>query len=828
MKHLVLCFAGLFSLGLLAFPLLAADEIPAHRAKQIYDAAPAKARVAPQQARRVLIWITPVHLMPKDPHKGYCIPYGTCAMETLGKKTGAFEPVVSDDLAMFLPETIRQFDAMVMNNSSGSWITPTDDDLAKESFRQQGADQAAVEQVLRKSLLDYVRNGGGIVAYHYAIGANRQWPEFHELLGGTFIGHPWNEEVGVTVEEPDHPLVAAFGGKDFRLADEIFHFGDPYNRARQRVLLSLDPERTNMGVKWIDRTDNDFALAWVKSYGKGRVFYTSFGHRTELYWNPMILQFYLDAIQFATGDLPAPTAPRPGRPIKRAPGPTPPEIRAAKMKAKNITEPTTEQRQLIEAAAPATAPARPAKPRRVLVWGHRWTHEPNPFAEAALTILGQKTGAFETTISDDPRLLLGDRLPRFDALVMNNLHERDPWLPENFTTLPTEQQTAATQFDAAVKQSILDYARSGKGIVGLHAAIAALPDWPEYGEMMGAYYGGHLFAEVPIKLDDPAHPVNAGFRGQPWRIKDEIYIPRAPYSRQNLRVLQSLDLSRMADPGKRADQDYPVSWVRQFGQGRVFYTTLGHATETYANPLFLEHLLAGIQFAIGDLPGETAPLSAGNPDAEPGFVRIFNGKDLGGWDGDRAIWSVRNGAITGQTTAEARVRENNFLIWQGGQPADFELRLKFKLVGGNSGIYFHSEKRAPGAQGEALVGPQADFSADHRWTGVLMEYTKRDILAERGQRVEIDAHGKKHIIGSVGDPAELLKAVKDEAWNDYTVIVRQGLVKLQINGVTMCEVTDNDPRRTPAGYLALQVHVGPPMTVQFKDIRIKLFSESRR
>jgi type 1 glutamine amidotransferase len=112
---------------------------------------------------------------------------------------------------------------------------------------------------------------------------------------------------------------------------------------------------------------------------------------------------------------------------------------------------------------------------------------------------------------------------------------------------------------------------------------------------------------VPIKLDDPQHPVNACFGRRPWRIHDEIYILREPYSRNKLRILLSLDLDQMPDPGKRPDKDYAVSWVRQYGRGRVFYTTLGHAIETYWSRLFLEHLLAGVQFAIGDLEGETAP-----------------------------------------------------------------------------------------------------------------------------------------------------------------------------------------------------------------------------
>lgn len=301
----------LLSLGL---SVHCGEKIPDHETKQIYEAAPSKAQVVPKKPRRVLIWNTPAQLMEKDPHKGYCIPYGAAALEAIGKKTGAFEPVVSDDLACYLPENVQRFDAIVMNNSSGPWITPTEENLARPEFQRQGRDRLTVEQVLRKSLTDFVNNGGGLVLLHYAVAANSQWPEFKELCGATFIGHPWNEEIGVALEEPGSPLLAAFGGKDFRIADEIYEYGPPYDRSQVRVLLSLDPARSNMGVKWIHRKDNDFALAWVKSSGQGRVFVTSFGHRTELFWDPRVLRFYLDAVQFAAGDLAVPSAPRPERP----------------------------------------------------------------------------------------------------------------------------------------------------------------------------------------------------------------------------------------------------------------------------------------------------------------------------------------------------------------------------------------------------------------------------------------------------------------------------------------------------------------------------------
>jgi type 1 glutamine amidotransferase len=301
-----LCKTALATVIAVASSAVATAQLTPQQAERIEAALPEKARVVPKKPRRVLIWNTP--FMETSPHKGYCIPQAEYAIKRLGEKTGAFEPVVSDDVAMYLPENLKQFDAIIMNNSDGPWIRPTADDMGRLGSYDSAKD--AVEQVLRKSLLDWVSNGGGIVAYHYAIGANTQWPEFFDLLGASYWGHPWNEEVGIKLDEPDHPLLATFGGKNFRLADEIFQFREPYSRKKVRVLLSLDTQTTNMTVPWIHRTDGDFALAWVRRCGKGRVFYCAIGHRTEIWWNPTILRFYLDAIQFATGDLDAPAEPR--------------------------------------------------------------------------------------------------------------------------------------------------------------------------------------------------------------------------------------------------------------------------------------------------------------------------------------------------------------------------------------------------------------------------------------------------------------------------------------------------------------------------------------
>ena len=294
---------------LIAAMVICADstrgELTKQQAERIEAAIPKKASMVPKKSRRVLIWNTP--FMEKCPHKGYSVPQAEYAMRLLGEKTGAFEPVVSDDVAMYLPENLARFDAIIMNNSNGPWIRPTEQDMDK--FKKYGDNIDAVEKLLRKSLLDWISGGGGIVAFHHAIGGNTHWPEFFEMLGAAYWGHPWNEEVEVKVEEPDNPLLAAFGGEDFRISEEVFQFREPYSREKVRVLLSLDTKKTNMTVPWIHRKDDDFALAWVKQYGQGRVFYGAFGHKTEIWWNEAILRFYLDGIQFATGDLQADTSP---------------------------------------------------------------------------------------------------------------------------------------------------------------------------------------------------------------------------------------------------------------------------------------------------------------------------------------------------------------------------------------------------------------------------------------------------------------------------------------------------------------------------------------
>jgi len=205
--------------------------------------------------------------------------------------------------------------------------------------------------------------------------------------------------------------------------------------------------------------------------------------------------------------------------------------------------------------------------------------------------------------------------------------------------------------------------------------------------------------------------------------------------------------------------------------------------------------------------------------AEDGFKSLFNGKGLSGWKGDTTRWTVKDGAITGTTKSDPPLKSNTFLVWSG-EVADFELRLSYKMVGGNSGIQYRS--RLIDDKKFIVGGYQADIDSSPTYSGINYEERGRGILATRGQAIHIRADGKKDLVGSLGDKDALQKKIKNEDWNEYRIVARGNHLQHFINGVLMSEVIDDQKSKTASkGVLALQIHVGPPMVVQFKDIRIK-------
>ncbi len=262
---------------------------------RIAQAIPRKSLVPPKKPRKLLVFDLNVN------YGGHpSIKTANQAFQLMGEQTGAYATIISHDPQIFKPQNLQQFDAVFFNNTVGNLFTDPE---------------------LRQSLRDFIYNGGGMLGLHGSTtaftqwpGAKEDWPEFGLMLGARGANHKEStEHVFIKLDDAAHPINQAFGGKGFDFRDEFFRVQEPYSRNTVRVLLSIDTEKTDMkqGQPRGDcyRADNDYALAWVRGYGKGRVFYCTIGHNPYVFWDPTMLQFYLGAIQFALGDLEAPTAP---------------------------------------------------------------------------------------------------------------------------------------------------------------------------------------------------------------------------------------------------------------------------------------------------------------------------------------------------------------------------------------------------------------------------------------------------------------------------------------------------------------------------------------
>jgi len=220
---------------------------------------------------------------------------------------------------------------------------------------------------------------------------------------------------------------------------------------------------------------------------------------------------------------------------------------------------------------------------------------------------------------------------------------------------------------------------------------------------------------------------------------------------------------------------------------------------------------------------------AGVPADEPGFASIFDGKTLQGWDGDARIWRVENGAIVGEVTPELNLKTNSFLIWRGGTPGDFELKAEYRISSkGNSGIQYRSIE-LPDIR-FAMKGYQADIDGEDRnekgvrYTGQNYEERGRGFLAWRGQLAHVYTGQKPIVLASVGGNKQLEEFIKNGDWNEFHLIIRGTTLIHILNGHLMCVFLDDDTaNRKLAGLLGIQVHVGPAMKIEFRNIRLKQF-----
>ncbi len=235
---------------------------------------------------------------------------------------------------------------------------------------------------------------------------------------------------------------------------------------------------------------------------------------------------------------------------------------------------------------------------------------------------------------------------------------------------------------------------------------------------------------------------------------------------------------------------------------------------TDAGAMKLQKKVPGLQVILAAKVAKAVPAKTDD------FKSIFDGKTLTGWEGNKEFWSVKDGVITGTTTAEKKLSKNTFLVWKAGKVDDFELHLKFRIVGGNSGIQYRSEDLGD----YVLKGYQADIDATNKFIGIIYgERTGRGIINPRCKKVVVDAaNGKAKVTGDSSDEKKFLASLKKEDWNDYVIIAKGNHLVQKINGFVTADLTDNHKQKVLSGVLGLQLHTGPPMVVQFKDIKLKV------
>jgi type 1 glutamine amidotransferase len=270
-----------------------------------------------------------------------------------------------------------------------------------------------------------------------------------------------------------------------------------------------------------------------------------------------------------------------------------------------LRELTAKELEKMEQVIPAEAKAKPERPRKILVFWlcKGYFHESIPVINKAIEVMGKKTGAYEAVFSDDMNEFNVDKLAGFDAVLFNNTSRLDFNEPSQ-------------------RKALMDFVKSGKGVIGIHAATDNFYSWPEAADMMGGLFIGHPWTSGgtwAVKNADPNHSLNAAFKGEGFKVKDEIYRQKKLRPVENRRILLTLDLddpaTKNAKGAEESDRDMPVSWIKNYdkgrpfdgAQGRVFYFGLGHNNEVFFRPAVLQHCLDGIQFALGDLKVDATP-----------------------------------------------------------------------------------------------------------------------------------------------------------------------------------------------------------------------------
>lgn len=486
----------------------------------------------------------------------------------------------------------------------------------------------------------------------------------------------------------------------------------------------------------------------------------------------------------------------------------------------------------IRQAVPQEPIVDPQQPRRLLVFSATsgFRHRSIPHGKLALDVMGEQTGAYEAVISDDPANFEIEALRQFDAVALVSPTQDFFMPPKNQRESFSDEEWQALQNrHNRLVDNLIDFIEAGGGLVGIHAATDACYGHEEYGETIGGYFWGHPWRagnNVTIVVEDPDHAVNKPVFGdmRHFSFKEEIYQFRPePFSRERLRILLHLDPERSDDVGgkRREDNDYPVAWVQSVGEGRVFYSSIGHNEHIYWNPLMLKHYLAGIQFAFGDLKADTTPsakVAVPNVGEERqsleddqasanGWIRLFDGHSLEGWSVKNgfAKYKVRNGTIVGTS---ALASPNTFLCTERTF-GDFVLEFEVKCGEINSGVQIRSREGGDHPEGR-VNGPQVEIEHSPGQAGYIYGEAYAGWISPEPKSDDRSVSQHNHF--------------KNEGWNHYRVVAVGDRIATWINGTKIADVYDPENLGShPEGFIGLQVHshLKPGVEIAWRNLRLR-------
>lgn len=398
-------------------------------------------------------------------------------------------------------------------------------------------------------------------------------------------------------------------------------------------------------------------------------------------------------------------------------------------------------------------------------------HSSRPLSRDVVKKLGADSGRFVATVTDTPELITAAGLKDFDAVL--------------FYTTGSAAELEAKGLTKEGREALIEWVKAGHAFLGVHSATDTYGDWEPYWEMIGGTFDGHPWHEkIKVDVEDPSHPAALPVE-HGWEIVDEIYQFKN-YSRDRIHIILSMNVENeeFRKKGGRADGDYPIAWCRDYGKGKVFYTSLGHREDVWTNPKYQAHLLGGIVWALGLAAGDATPGLA-KPANE--FTPLFDGKTLSGW--------TPNDRSDGKKEAEWEVLEGGVIAGKGEHGhlfspksyENFHYRAEARINdGGNSGMYFRTKKGQTWPEGY-----EAQVNSSHQ---------------------DVVRTGSLYNIKRVQE-----QLVPPDTWFTQEVIAYGDHIVIKVNGkVTANEVTG----RHKKGHFAFQFH-DPTCKVQFRNVMVR-------